>query len=164
MAKTFDKILCPVAFDRNSTAAIRFACELAEPETSTLYLLHVVSVPPIQTIIIEPHPILTEAIAARELEKIAQEHLPADFPYRIVLRRGDPASLIVAVAEELPADVIVMPTHGNRGMVGLFIGSVAERVVREAKRPVLTLKLGGRARVTGDSEPVAVPLRRRGLL
>jgi universal stress protein A len=161
MAKIFHRILCPVAFDRYSTEAIRFASELAEPETSTLYLLHVVSVPTNQTVIIEPHPILTEAIAGRELEKIAKQHLPSDFPYRIVLRTGDPASLIVAVAEELPADLIVMPTHGNRGMVGLIIGSVAERVVREAKRPVLTIQPGGGTRVTPDSGPVAVPVRAR---
>ena len=140
MAKIFDKILCPVAFDRNSAAAIRFAYELAEPQISTLYLLHVVSAPSIETVVIEPHPILTEAIAGRELEKIAQQHLPSKFPYRIVLRSGDPASLIVMVAEELEADLIVMPTHGHRGVVGLIIGSVAERVVREAKRPVLTIQ------------------------
>jgi universal stress protein A len=161
MAKVFDKILCPVAFDRNSPAAIRFACELAEPETTTLYLLHVVSAPTMATVVIEPHPILTEAIAGRELEKIAQQHLPANFPYHIILRSGDPASLIVAVAEELPADLIVMPTHGNRGLVGLIIGSVAERVVREAKRPVLTIQPGGRASVTSSSPPVSIPVRVR---
>jgi universal stress protein A len=159
MAKTFDKILCPVAFDRNSVAALRFACELVEPETSTLYLLHVVSAPTIETIVTEPHPILTEAIAGRELEKIARQHLPSNFPYRIVLRSGDPASLIVAVAEELPADLIVMPTHGNRGVLGLIIGSVAERVVREAKQPVLTIRSGGRASVTTTTEPVVIPIR-----
>jgi nucleotide-binding universal stress UspA family protein len=162
MAKIFDKILCPVAFDRNSPAAIRFACELCEPETTTLYLLHVVSAPTIEAVVVlEPHPILTEAIAGRELEKIAQEHLPSNFPYRVVLRSGDPASLIVAVAEELPADLIVMPTHGNRGVMGMIIGSVAERVVREAKRPVLTIQPGGRVSVTASSEPVTVPIRVR---
>ncbi len=159
MAKTFDKILCPVAFDRNSAAALRFACELAEPETSTLYLLHVVSAPTIEAIVTEPHPILTEAIAGRELEKIAQQHLPPNVPYRIVIRSGDPASLIVVVAEELPADLIVMPTHGNRGVLGLIIGSVAERVVREAKRPVLTIQPGGHASATTTMKPVTIPVR-----
>jgi universal stress protein A len=161
MAKTFEKILCPVAFDRNSAAAITFACELAEPEASTLYLLHVVSTPTIETVVIEPHPIMTEAIAGRELEKIAQQHLPANFPYRIVLRTGDPASLIVAVAEELSADLIVMPTDGNRGVVGMIIGSVAERVVREAKRPVLTIQPGHRNSSSTPTKAVTVPIRTR---
>lgn len=160
MAKTFEKILCPVAFDRNSAAAIRFAHELVEPETGTLYLLHVVSAPTIETILTEPpHPLLTEAIAGRELEKIAQQHLPSKFPYRILLRSGDPANLIVVVAEELPADLIVMPTHGNRGVVGLILGSVAERVVREAKRPVLTIRPGGHAPISTTAKPVAIPIK-----
>ena len=159
MAKIFDKILCPVAFDRNSAAAIKFACELAEPETSMLYLLHVVSAPPMEPMIIEPHPIVNEAVAGRELEKIAQQHLPSDFPYRIVLRSGDPASLIVAVAEELPADIIVMPTHGNRGVLGLIIGSVAERVVREAKRPVLTIQPSSHDSLATATQPVTIPVR-----
>jgi universal stress protein family protein len=48
----------------------------------------------------------------------------------------------VAVAEEVAADLIVMPTHGHRGIVRMLMGSVAERVVREAKRPVLTMRSG----------------------
>jgi nucleotide-binding universal stress UspA family protein len=142
MARTFHKILCPVAFDSNSAEAIRFACELAEPETTTLYLLHVVCTPGLETVVLEPHPILNEAIGGRELEKIAREHIPWNFPYRVVLRRGDPASLILEVAEELPADLIVMPTHGNRGVMEMILGSVAQLVVRGAKRPVLTIRPG----------------------
>ena len=157
MGKIFDRILCPVAFDRNSAEAIIFAYELAEPNRSTLYLLHVVSVPTIETALVEPHPILTEAIAGKELERIAREHLPSEFPYRIVLRTGDPAGLIVSVAEELSADLIVMPTHGNRGILGLIVGSVAERVVREAKRPVLTIRPSSKA----GPKHVSIPIRER---
>jgi nucleotide-binding universal stress UspA family protein len=142
MPKIFEKILCPVAFDRNSGAAIEFAYELAQPNMSTLYLLHVVSVPTMEAIALEPNPILTEGIAGRELEKLAQQHLRSSLPYRIVVRTGDPAMLIVAVAEEISADLIVMPTHGHRGIVHMLMGSVAERVVREAKRPVLTIRSG----------------------
>jgi universal stress protein A len=161
MPKVFDKILCPVAFDRSSGEAIKFAYELAEPNTSTLYLLHVVCVPTIETIVLEPNPILTEGIAGRELEKLAREHLPSNFPYRIVLRTGDPASLIVTVAEELPADLIVMPTHERQGIAHIIVGSVAERVVREAKRPVLTIRPGHHASVTTTSKAVSIPIRVR---
>jgi universal stress protein A len=163
MSRTFHKILCPVAFDRNSAEAIKFAFELADPGRSTLYLLHVVSVPTIETVVLEPHPILTEAIAGRELEKIARQHLPSNFPFRTMLRSGDPATLIVTVAEELPADLIVMPTHGERGILGMLIGSVAERVVREAKRPVLTLHPRQHVKVTTSSKPVSVPIRTKNL-
>jgi universal stress protein A len=148
MPKIFEKILCPVAFDRNSDAAIEFAYELANPNMSTLYLLHVVSVPTMEAIVLEPNPVLTEGIAGRELEKLAQQHVRSRLPYRILVRTGDPATLIVAVAEEIAADLIVMPTHGHRGIAHMLMGSVAERVVREAKRPVLTIRSGPGAAAT----------------
>ena len=159
MPRVFDKILCPVAFDRNSVEAIKFAYELGDPSTSTLYLLHVVSIPTMETIVLEPNPILTEGIAGRELEKLALQHLPSNFPYRILLRTGDPASSIIAVAEELPADLIVMPTHGRQGIARVIVGSVAERVVREAERPVLTIRAGHRTSVTTTSKPVSIFIR-----
>ncbi len=142
MPKVFEKILCPVGFDRNSAAAVEFACELAEPNRSTLYLLHVVSVPRMERILLEPNPVFTEGIAARELEKLAQQHVAANVSHRIVVRTGEPAALIVTVAEELEVDLILMPTHGDQGIIRMIVGSVAERVVREAKRHVLTVRPG----------------------
>jgi nucleotide-binding universal stress UspA family protein len=144
MPKIFNKILCPVSFDRNSTAALKFADELADPDKSTLYLLHIVSVPRIEPIMLEPNPVLSEGIAERELEKLAKQHLTSSTSYRIMIRTGDPALVIVTVAEELNVDLIIMPTHGHTGIARMILGSVAERVVREAKRPVLTIRPGSR--------------------
>jgi universal stress protein family protein len=56
--------------------------------------------------------------------------------------------VIVAVADEVAAELIVMPTHGLRGIGHMFMGSVAERVVREAKRPVLTIRSGSALRLS----------------
>jgi len=145
MAKTFSKILCPIGFDQNSVAALKFAYELADPDKSTLYLLHVVSVARMEPIMLEPNPILSEGIAERELEKLVQQHLASDASYRIVTRRGDPAPVIVTVADELDVDLIVIPTHGDKGIARMILGSVAERVVREARQPVLTVRLGSRS-------------------
>jgi len=72
MPKIFNKILCPIGFDRNSVAALMFAHELADPDKSTLYLLHVVSVPRMEPIMLEPNPVLSEGIAERELERLVQ--------------------------------------------------------------------------------------------
>ena len=159
MSKVFRKILCPVGFDRNSAAAISFASEMAEPGMSTIYLLHVVSPPTIRAVMLQPQPILTEAMADRELEKLRRAHLPRDVQYQTVLRSGDPADLIVSVAEELEADLIVIPTHGNRGLAAMLLGSVAERVVREARRPVLTIQPAVGASIAATSEPVAIPIK-----
>ena len=145
MPKVFNKILCPVGFDRNSVAALKFAHELTDPDKSTLYLLHVVSAPTMDPTLLEPNPILSEGIAERELERLVQQHLTSSACCRIVTRRGDPASVIVTVAEELNVDLIVMPTHGHKGIERMILGSVAERVAREARRPVLTIRLSSRA-------------------
>jgi len=140
MPKVFEKILCPVAFDRNSAAGLEFAYDLAEPNKSSIYLLHVVSVSGMEPIALEPGPVFTEGIASRELGKLSQQHLRSNVRQQIVVRTGDPATLIVAVADELSVDLIVLPTDGHTGILRMIMGSVAERVVREARRPVLTIR------------------------
>ena len=145
MPRKFNKILCPVSFDRNSTVALKFAHDLADSDESTLYLLHIISAPRIEPIMLEPNPVLSERVAERELEKLAQQHLTTSASHHILVRRGDPATLIVAVADELNVDLIVMPTHGHVGITRTILGSIAERVVREAKSPVLTIRPGSRS-------------------
>lgn len=139
MPKIFKKILCPVAFDRKSVAALQFAYELIDPDKSTLYLLHVVSAPTIEPVMLEPNPILSEGIAERELEKLVQQHLTSGANCKTMARRGDPTTVILAVAEELRVDLIVMPTHGHKGIERMVLGSVAERIARAAGRPVLII-------------------------
>jgi universal stress protein A len=140
MAKVFKKIICPVAFDRASSSAVELAGELADPYRSTVYLLHVVSASGMETILREPHPIMTEEIASKELEMLARRYLESKVQHRLVVRTGDPATTIVAAAEELGADIIVMATHSGRELTQLIFGSVAERVIKEAKQPVLTIR------------------------
>jgi nucleotide-binding universal stress UspA family protein len=57
-----------------------------------------------------------------------------------LLKNGDPREVVDAVAQQIDADLIVMGTHGRRGLSRLLIGSVAEYVVRTASRPVLTVR------------------------
>src|SRR5262249_11699494 len=139
-SKVFHKIICPVAFDHASSSAVELASELADPHRSAVYLLHVVSTSSMETILREPYPIITEEIARRELEAVARRHLASKVRHHLVVRTGDPAAMIVAVAEELGADLIVMATHSGRDLSRLVFGSVAERVIKEAKQPVLTIR------------------------
>jgi len=141
MTKVFKKIMCPVDFDQGSADAIDFACKLAELHDSTIYLLHVVSTPKFDHVLLEPpHPIITEAVARKELKKVAGRQLEAKVPHQLVVRTGDPAAMIVAAAEELEVDLIVMATHSGRDLTRLIFGSVAERVIHETKRPVLNIR------------------------
>jgi len=57
-----------------------------------------------------------------------------------VVRTGDPAETIERAAQELGIDLIVMATHGREGLSHFVIGSIAEKVVREAPCPVLTVR------------------------
>ncbi len=95
---------------------------------------------------LEPNPIFSEEVAQRELQKLLQQHLTTGPAYRIMTRKGNPAAVIVAVGEELGADLIVMPTHGHQGVQRMILGNVAEQIVREAGRPVLTI--GSASRVS----------------
>ena len=139
MSKIFKKIMCPVDFDRGSGDALEFACKLAELHDAKVYLLHVVSTPRLDNIALEPpHPIVTEATASKELKKLAGG-LASKAPHHVLVRTGDPAKMIVAAADELEVDLIVLATHSGRELTRLVYGSVAERVIHQTKRPVLNI-------------------------
>jgi universal stress protein A len=136
MGTKFEKILCPVEFDQNSAAAVRFACELAEP-SSKIYLLHVIPEIARQgTEMVSS----TLNLACECLEDFAREQLAGGVNSELLVRCGDPADVILKAANELDADVIVMATHWRKGLRRVLLGSVAERVVREARPPVLTVR------------------------
>lgn len=143
MAYPFRKVLAPIEFDDdNSLIAFGLARQIAHRDGSLLILAHIVP------LIIVPAdvPVYRDVYAPQEaesktrLEKLAREHLSGDMKYQIVVRVGDAPRLIVDSARELGADLIVMATHGRRGLSHLFVGSVTERVVRDAPCPVLTVR------------------------
>ncbi len=141
MPKVLGRILCPVDFDQGSAAAVDFACKLAELDDGVIYLLHVVSAPRVNNVLLgAPHPILTEAVAKNELQKVADRQLPANIKRRLIVRTGDPAALIVAVADQIGAHLIVLATHSGRDLTRLIFGSVVERVIHETTRPVLNIR------------------------
>jgi nucleotide-binding universal stress UspA family protein len=134
----FRSILIPVDFDDDSKATLDLARELAAVGDATLHLLHVVP------IVLAPGEagtaVVTRVDEVREaLEKIAKERLGV-LPHQVHTRTGETTRGIVDAARELHADLIVMLTHGRRGLPRFFLGSVAERVVREAPCPVLTVR------------------------
>ena len=74
--------------------------------------------------------------ARRQLEEIAQT-IPPNVKRELMIEIGEPGAVIVEAASRVGADLLVMATHGRRGLKRLVLGSVAERVVREASAPVL---------------------------
>jgi nucleotide-binding universal stress UspA family protein len=141
----YKKILCPVALDINSAAALAHAAALARNSDATLYLLHVVQLNPLTMqgaaegfAAQKLYDSQVEAARAR-LEECA-ESLPPGISRELAVEIGEPAGVIIAVQQALQVDLVVMATHGRQGLKHLVLGSIAERVVRESTVPVLTVR------------------------
>jgi len=141
MASVFSKILCPIDFERDSTDALELAGRLAKQNSASVHLLTVIGIPA-ASIALPPVPIFPnpefEAESRRRLEALAREKLP-EVPHEAFVASGHAAAEILHFAIERHADLIVMGTHAHTGMKHFFLGSVAERVVRESPVPVLTI-------------------------
>lgn len=154
---TIAKILAAVDFSEESDIAVKQALALARQQGAQLTLLHAGLVP-------EQPPGLPESMraVADDYLRVLDEHLSADrrrlqdLRERLsgqgaeishMVRDGPPAQAIVAAAAELGTDVIVTGSHGRTGLRRFLLGSVAERVVREARCHVLV------ARARADNPP-----------
>jgi nucleotide-binding universal stress UspA family protein len=138
-SKVFNRILCPIDVEQDSFNALGLAGRLASESGADLYLLHVCS-----TVFVPlSGPItghtLSEQSAKAKMEKIATRHL-ASVPHHILITTGEPAERVTNFQSALGIDLIIMGTHGRRGVPRFFLGSVAEKVVREAACPVLTVR------------------------
>lgn len=138
------QILCPLDFSENSTTAAAWARNLAESFGAELHYLYVCA--PIEPVVPEPGmAVYAGSEVVREIRESAQRRLDEAVtdPRAVkVLREGVPWSQIVDYAEQNDIDLIVMGTHGRSGLSHLFLGSVAEKVVRHAPSAVLTVRPG----------------------
>ena len=148
MTRLFLRILSPVDFHENSLAALEHAAEFARQYGATVYLLHVVPTDEIHLHreVYQPEQGgganvgWAEQVAKEKLQEIAQKHLGGGIGYEILTRVGGAAEGILETAEAVGAELIVLATHGRTGVARFFLGSVAERVVRESSCPVLTIR------------------------
>jgi nucleotide-binding universal stress UspA family protein len=136
------KILCPTDFSETSIQAFSNAAEIALHNQARIYLVHVLPVlaytdgdvmmqlPECERML---HP-------QQRLEKLAEPLLAKGLKVETVITRGDPASEIVRIAKQKAVDIIVIATCGKTGWRHLAFGSVAEKVVRTATCPVLSIR------------------------
>jgi nucleotide-binding universal stress UspA family protein len=131
-----DRILVSTDFSACSLTALEYAADLASVFGAELLVVHVEAVPLTPSELVD----LTDGAADREVARVV-EHLRADGSRcRGVIRTGAPAAEISKVATEEKAGLIVLGTHGRKGITHLLLGSVAEQVVRGAPCPVLTVR------------------------
>ncbi len=142
------RILAAVDFEACSARVVDTAASQARAHSAHLYLLHViqpVSGLPWDTPIV-PSPGMVAVDLGNHLEVRATTGLErlkkygGDAWIEPLVRFGHPVDVILEVAKELEVDVIVLGTHGRRGLSRLLLGSVAEAVVRRASVPVVTVR------------------------
>jgi universal stress protein A len=146
--KPFRKILVPVDFSVQSERALSTAVMLARSYDARLTIVHVYE--PIALALPQGYELLGEAQLQRlfdelqrslaEQKKLAQSEGGPALPVEAQLLHGFAASEVCNLAERDGFDLIVMGTHGRRGLSHALLGSVAERVVRLAPCAVLTVR------------------------
>jgi nucleotide-binding universal stress UspA family protein len=139
-------ILAPTDFSEYSKKAVASALEWAKKFAAKLSILHVIELPPYPVEGYAP-PSLTatfledlERQASQELAQIVPEAESAGVEVARLVTVGSPYRKIVDMAEAEQVDLIVMATAGRTGISHLVMGSIAERVVRTASCPVLTIR------------------------
>ena len=140
---TPQQILVPVDFSEPSGRALAYAQDLAGSFGASLHLVHVVPDPHAEPWSVDATGFnlgslleTWEADAQGQLEEIK----PDTVPCALATPKGQPVQKILAYAAEHPIDLIVMGTHGRGAIDQALLGSVAERVVRKAPCPVLTVR------------------------
>ena len=145
--KTFEKILIAVDFSENSAYAFDYALTLAQQFGSHLSIMHVINEPVDLRGFYVPHISFEqlekeiEAGATTMMEKFCHERLGNFSAYETSIVSGIPYEEILRKAKEIDASLIVLGTHGRTGIDHIIFGSTAERVVRAAACPVLTIRL-----------------------
>jgi nucleotide-binding universal stress UspA family protein len=141
----FKHILVATDFSEASRGAIEVAQEMVRDSGAVLTVTHTCELPGFDAPGV-PAEVLTPLIeGARKKLDEALRPIRKEVPgASAALRIGVPWEQILALAEEVRADLVIMGTHGRRGLAHALMGSVAERVVRVAPVPVLTV--GPRAR------------------
>jgi nucleotide-binding universal stress UspA family protein len=141
------KILAPTDFSEHAENAVRYACGLAERLGAELHLLHVLT----EIVPTGPDPLLTPVLPPeyyRESEVQSRQALAALVQpswgtpplIEVAVRWDSPVEGIVEHARDTAIGLIVIATHGRTGLSHVLLGSVAERIVREAPCPVLTIR------------------------
>jgi nucleotide-binding universal stress UspA family protein len=141
------RILVPTDFSDTSEIAVNYARALAEAFNASLHVVHVIEDPLVHSwtsVDFNPDlPSYREVLAKAANERLGKVLTTADLERhhaQLVTKFGSPFIEIVRYAKEQGIDLILMGTHGRRPIKHMLMGSVAERVVRKAPCPVLTVR------------------------
>jgi nucleotide-binding universal stress UspA family protein len=140
-----NKILFACDFTENSSKFLPYLLSISEKYNSTVYILHVVQDLHEWGGLYVPHASLTFdqkkilESAKKAMDKVCDEQLESCPNFQRMIVSGDPATEILKTIESEGIDLVIMGTHGRKGLEHTIFGSVAENVVIKSPVPVLTI-------------------------
>ena len=139
----YDRILVPTDGSPGMQSVVDHALELAAVHDATVHGLYVVDTGSFATLPVEmTWDGMTEMLREEGDQAVSEfAEMAGDEPVETTVREGNPSGEIVDYAAEYDCDAIIMGTHGRGGIDRLLLGSVAERVVRAAPIPVITVPI-----------------------
>jgi nucleotide-binding universal stress UspA family protein len=142
----FKEIIVPTDFSEHSLRALDYGVEIAEKFASQLKIVYVIE-PMVQAADVAWSTVDFDQLnqahresAEKQLKALMEERVPKGIPVEAVIMFGKPFVEIVKQARADNTDLIVMATHGRGAISHILLGSTAEKVVRKAPCPVLTVK------------------------
>jgi nucleotide-binding universal stress UspA family protein len=146
MEPQIKKIMVPIDFSDFSKNALKYAVNFTKQFGAELFLIYVVEpviYPPdfsMGQIAIPTVDLEMDKRAAEELDKLAQKDIPPEIKTHKIVKTGKPFIEIIETASQENIDLIIIATHGHTGVEHILFGSTAEKVVRKAPCPVLTIR------------------------
>ena len=146
MEPEIKRVLVPIDFSDYSKNSLKYAVKLVKSFNAELFLVYVV-----EPVIYPPDfsmgqiaiPSIDSEVDKRandELNSLAKTEIPAEIKCKCIIKTGKPFLEIIETAKEENIDLIIIASHGHTGVEHILFGSTAEKVVRKAPCPVLTLR------------------------
>jgi nucleotide-binding universal stress UspA family protein len=141
-----NKILFPLDLTENSSKILPYVLSLSEKYNSFVYLLHVVQDLNKWGKLYVPHPSMdnfqkeANAVAKKAMDTICENQLQSCPNFQKKVVSGDAADEILKTIESENIDLVILGTHGRKGLEHMIFGSVAEKVVKKSPVPVLSIK------------------------
>ncbi len=146
MKLNIKKVLVPIDFSDYSKEALNYSLNFINcfnAELTLIYVIEPVIYPPdfsATQISIPPTEVEITKNAEESLNQLINKEIPSDIKVKSIIKTGKPFVEIVETASEEDIDLIIISSHGHSGVEKILFGSTAEKVVRKAPCPVLTLR------------------------
>jgi nucleotide-binding universal stress UspA family protein len=146
MEPNIKKVLVPIDFSDYSKNSLRYSINFVKCFNAELLMIYVVEpviYPPdfsMGQIAVPSVDLELDRRASEELNKLAVTEIPRDMKVRTIIKSGKPFVEIIETAAEENVDLIIIASHGHSGVEHILFGSTADKVVRKAPCPVLSLR------------------------